>query len=68
MKTEERRIIQALQFKSFKNRASNIPEKEKKEKRRNHLGNSILNLIVIFQVHIFVFPIFCKLLADQKYP
>ena len=42
--------------------------KKEKERRRNLLGNSFLELIVIFQVLKIVFSIFCKHLADQKYP
>ena len=46
----------------------NIIRQRRKKGEEKFLGNSILELIVIFQLLIFVFPIFCKHRADQKYP
>ena len=66
-KTEELQITSTIQI-FFQEQS--IPFEEKKEREEEEIicGDSFLELLVIFQVLIFVFPIFCKLLADQKYP
>ena len=53
-------------FKSFQ--VSFGKRKRRRRKDQELLGNSLFELFVIFQVQIFVFPIFCKHLVDQKYP
>ena len=45
-----------------------IREKEGEKKEEIIFGDSFLELFVIFQVLIFVSPLFCNHLADQKYP
>ena len=71
MKTEEIALLHTQTIQKSFQEQSLIREEER---RRNssveeiHLWNAILICFVIFQVLLFVFPLFCNHLADQKYP
>ena len=65
-KEQNQHLHQIIFFKAFQ--VSFGRRKIKRRKDQNLLGNSLLELIVIFQVLNFVFPIFCKHLADHNYP